>query len=59
MTEKDYVTASNLTRLRIIRSVLSDMIATKDLTEEQIRSFQQWTHRMVDRHHALVEGLKP
>lgn len=55
MTEKDYITASNLARLRTITDVLRQMIPTKDLPAESIDSFQKWAYRMVDRHHALVE----
>lgn len=55
MKESSYITASNLTRLRILSNILREMVPTKDLPAESIDSFQKWVYRMVDRHHAKVE----
>jgi hypothetical protein len=55
MNENDYITASNLSRLRVITDVLRQMIPTKDLSAESIDSFLKWAYQMADRHYAKIE----
>lgn len=55
MKDSTYVLVANLVRLREIEHLLHELCPTKSLPEESIRSFQQWCHRMVDRHHGLVD----
>lgn len=55
MKESDYITATNLARLRVIADILRSMIPNKNLPAKSIGRFEKWAHLMVDRHHALID----